>query len=424
MKPVLTFIILAACIISVIIMAIITHLPSWSYFIPSGISIIALISLLRGIIIPAKTVTHGMELIKSQDYNNRLVKVGEPNADRIVSLFNSLIDKLRSERLLNREQENLLKMLIDASPMGIVMLDFNHNISLVNSSFMQICGIKQSEEIKGKALSSLKFNLLADMLNVPLGKSEIIRKGNFQIYRCYHLSFIQEGFKREFYLLESLKDEIIKAERDAYGKVIRTISHEVNNTMGGVRSVLEIIHDVIEDSEIKNVIESCDNRCEKMCQFIGAYADVVKIPDPVAVKFDLINEIELQVPFLRQMLPENVELSFTHEDIPVMITADAGQIQQVIINIVKNASESILKNGYINIHVRENKEGVWLIISNNGAPINNEVSRQLFSPFFTTKTDGKGIGLTIVQEILNRHKADYHLFTDSDNITRFSILFH
>lgn len=423
MKPSLSFIILSLSLLAILILAIVGDIAYWVWYLPVGIAVFATMVIFRGTYLPQTAVARGMELIQSQDYNNRLVKVGEPNADRIVELFNSLIDKLRAERLLNREHESLLKLLIDASPMGVVMLDFNGNVSLVNSSFLKISGLHKKEDLIGKNIKDVPYDLVPDLMKVPLGKSEIIRKGNFRIFRCYHLNFVQEGFKREFYLLESLTDEIMKAERAAYEKVIRTISHEVNNSMGGVRSVLEIVDDEIESKDIKKVIESCDNRCERMCNFIRDYADVVKLQDPVKRRFDLKKEISGMLPFLNQTVKNGVTLNFNPSATPVIIDGDVSQIQQVILNIVKNASESIVSRGNIWIDVENAGEVVTLIISNDGTPISEEESRQLFTPFFTSKPEGKGIGLTLVREVLNRHNADYSLFSDSSGITRFSIIF-
>lgn len=423
MRPSFSFILLALSFVAITILAIIGDIPYWVWYLPAGVGIMATLTIFRGVYLPQQAVGRGMELIKSQDYNNRLVKVGEPNADRIVALFNSLIDKLRAERLINREQESLLKLLIDASPMGVVMLDFNERVSMVNSSFYKICGIRDKVNFTGKNITEIPCDLLPEMLKTPLGKSEIIRKGNFRIFRCYHLNFIQEGFKREFYLLESLTDEIMKAERAAYEKVIRTISHEVNNSMGGVRSVLEIMDEITENPDIKNVIQSCENRCESMCNFIRDYADVVKISEPVLKEIDLAKEVSLMVPFLHQILPADVSLIYKVPPEKILINADSSQIQQAILNIVKNAAESIKGEGWIEISVKLQTEGPELEISNNGEIIDEKDSRQLFTPFFTTKPDGKGIGLTFVREVLNRHNAAYSLHSDDDGITRFNILF-
>lgn len=417
------FVLLSLCFVAFVVMAIVGDIPYWAWFLPTGVGIFATLIIFRGLYLPQNAVTRGMELIRSQDYNNRLVKVGEPNSDRIITLFNSLIDKLRAEKLQNLEQESLLNLLIEASPMGVVMLDFDNRISMVNKSFLKIFGFSIIEEIAGKKIKELHHELIAEMIKIPLGKSEIIRKNNFKVYRVYHLNFLQEGFKREFYLLESLTEEIMKAEKASYEKVIRTISHEVNNTMGGVRSVLEIIGDIVEDEEIKKVVESCEQRCENMGNFIREYAEVVKLPTPVIKQIDLQEEIKAMLPFLQHLVPEKIDLIFHSKADSIKINGDPSLLQQVILNIVKNAVESITDKGFIEIEVSERGRRTELIISNNGRPIDDNIAGQLFTPFFTTKPEGKGIGLTLVREVLTNHSAEYSLSTSPDGITRFIIFF-
>lgn len=423
MRPPLSFLVLSLCFLAFVVMAITGNIPYWAWFIPTGVGIMATLTIFQGAYRPQNAVTRGMELIQSQDYNNRLVKVGEPNSDRIVALFNSLIDKLREERLQNREQESLLTLLIEASPMGVMMLDFDYRVSMANKSFLKMFGATDIKEIEGKKIKEIENDLIADIIKVPLGKSEVIRKGNFRIYRVYHLNFVQEGFRREFYLLESLTDEIIKAEKSAYEKVIRTISHEVNNTMGGVRSVLEIVGDNTNDEDLRKVVESCDRRCESMGNFIREYAEVVKLPELNMKQIDLNKELGLIYPFLQSLIPDKVELHYESGVEPIFINADWGLLQQVIVNIVKNGIESIQGTGYIALDVEISGNKVIMTISNNGSPIDDSISCQLFTPFFTTKPSGKGIGLTLVRDILTRHSAEYSLGTGADGITRFIIKF-
>ncbi len=387
------------------------------------LALLMLLLLFRSVLMPAQTVRHGLDLISAQDFNNRLVKVGEPEADRIVRLFNTMIDKLRNERLLNMERESFLQLLVEASPMGVVMLDYDGNITLVNPSFLKMTGISSEEDTTGRKIGELPSELARRMAEVPLGESEEIRRGDIRRYRCYHLSFIQSGFKRRFFLLESLTEEVMKAERGAYEKVIRTISHEVNNTMGGVRSVLDTLHDLTDADDVKEVIESCDNRCDQMTRFISSYADVVRVPEPVKVATDINKMIADMMPFLQGMAPDRISLRFNQSTGVMESELDLSLMQQVIVNIVKNAVESISGNGTIEITASERDGRNMIEISNDGEPISEKVSDQLFSPFFTTKREGRGIGLTLISEILNRHGATYSLKTYSDGLTRFTIQF-
>lgn len=394
----------------------------WMLYPVLGFGAIVMFLLFRSVIKPAQTVRQGLDLISAQDFNNRLVKVGEPEADRIVKLFNTMIDKLRNERLQNMENHNFMQLLVEASPMGVVMLDYDHNISLVNPSFLKITGITSDKNVLGLKIEDLPSALARRMARIPLGESREIRHGDIRRYRCYHLSFIQSGFQRQFFLIESLTEEVMKAERTAYEKVIRIISHEVNNTMGGMRSVLETLHDLTDNDDIKEVIESCDNRCDQMTRFISSYADVVRVPEPVKEHVDLNAMIHDMMRFLQGLSHEGIDLSFEpyHDSLPVSL--DVSLMQQVLVNIVKNAVESIEDKGRIVISTSLRNNHPVIEVSNNGQPLSEDVSAQLFSPFFTTKREGRGLGLTLISEILKRHGAAYSLQTGSDAITRFTIV--
>lgn len=389
----------------------------------SVLSLVSLVFLYRSILLPQATVMRGLMLIESQDFNNRLRKVGQREADKIVILFNRMIDCLRHERVRNREQDSFLRLLIDASPMGVVMLDLDGRVSMVNGSFIKITGLRGENDALGKSMDEIPSELAVKMAEVPLGESDIIRRGDVRMYRCYHLSFIRSGFSSQFYLLETLTEEVMRAERSAYEKVIRIMSHEVNNTMSGVMSVLDTLGENTDDEDVKEVIDSCENRCEMMCDFIRSYSDVVKLPEPVIKRVDLNRELKEMIPFLRLMVREGIELEFRESDFPVEIGADMSLLQQVIVNILKNAVESISDKGWVRIELSKGVEGVGLDICNNGESISEEVAQQLFSPFFTTKKEGRGIGLTLIREVLNRHGAKFSLKSE-EGITRFRIRFN
>lgn len=298
MKSGLLFSLLAVSIpATAVLLLFLPHDRMWWAYVALAVSLLLLLLLWRSVIMPAAVARRGMELISSQDFNNRLISVGEHNADNVVALFNSLIDKLRGERLRNIEQEGFLRSLIEASPMGVMILDFDGKVNLINDSMLRITGIPDGDAAIGRRIASLPTDMASKMAEVPLGKNVIIRRGDVRRYRCWHLSFVQTGFQRHFYLLESLTEEMMKAEREAYEKVIRIISHEVNNTMGGVKSVLELLHDSVDEQDVKEVVESCDDRCEMLCSFIRAYADVVKVPEPVCRRVDLDKELTAMLRF-------------------------------------------------------------------------------------------------------------------------------
>lgn len=424
MKTKILFTLLAACILAT--GALVFLLPPaatrW-ICLPAAIALVDMLLLMQNVIGPSLVAQRGIELISAQDLNTRLVKVGERDADKIVTLFNSLIDKLRNQRIQNQEQNGFLRLLIEASPMGVMILDFEGRVKLINRSMLRITGIAHEDEALGCGMQALPTDFASKMARVPLGTNAIIRSGGVNRYRCYHLSFVQTGFQRQFYLLEDLTDEVMKAEREAYGKLIRVILHEVNNTMGGVKAVLGMLHDSADDGEVREVIESCDDRCAMLCSFIRSYADLVKLPEPDKRQVSLSSELSAMVPFIQQMVGSRISVSLDTGTDPLQVSIDLSMIQQVVVNIVKNAAESIAGAGHIGITAGRDRHRVWMEIANDGEPISEEVAQKLFSPFFTTKREGRGLGLALISEILNRHKARFSLATDADGITRFRIVF-
>lgn len=378
-------------------------------------------------------VQTGMSLLREQDFNSSLVTVGQPEVDRIVKLFNSLMEQLKNERLRFLEQSNFHKLVMDASPLGITILDFDGKIQTSNPSFLSILEISEEETIKGKTLSEIPGDMARALSRLPLGETESVRLSDMQIYRCSHLSFMDSGFRRSFYMVESLTREVMKAEKTAYEKVIRMLAHEVNNTMGGVGSLLQTLEDIhSSEPDISEAIESSRERCSSLSTFVTSFANVVKIPMPATRRVDLNEEVRRLLPFFEGMASDGIKVTATLSDEPASAEIDPVLMDQVFVNIVKNAIESIRESGkadnatgLLNIRVNVTPQGNSEIeFSDNGIGISEETSQKLFTPFFSTKADGQGLGLLIISEILRRHSAHFSLKTDpADTLTHFRIRF-
>lgn len=375
-------------------------------------------------------VERGMDLLKAQELNNRLAKVGEIESDRIVSLFNKLLERLSEERLRVREQNHFLDLLIEVSPIGVAVMDFDGRISLFNDSFRELAGIA-TDNIKGKRPGELRGDLIKQLSELKSGETRTFRIGDRQIYRGSHLYFMEKGFRKSFLLVEKLTDEVRKAEKNAYCKIIRTISHEVNNSVAGLNMYLEILGDDLSLSEEqREVAVSCKERMENMSVFIGRFAEVAKLPAPEKRKVELNAMLEGMKYFLENVTMGKAELRYELCEEELMVMADRSQFEQVVVNIVKNAGESVASVSAENtghkgvVVVRTLKcDTPELQIEDNGAGISEEYAEKIFTPFFTTKKSGQGIGLTIATEVLTSHGFQFSLKTFNGGKTIFSIKF-
>ncbi|MFI3262292.1 MAG: ATP-binding protein [Rikenellaceae bacterium] len=390
----------------------------------SVIVIVLLVKLYQRTVKPLQTIISGMDLLKSQDFNSRLLHVKQPDADKIVDLFNKMLEQLKNERLELREKNYILDILIKSSPMGVIMLDLNNDISLINPAATMILACDKSSSYIGKPLSSLDNVIATELINLKKHSSKTVNLDDANVYKCAHESFIVNGYSHTFYLIEKLTDEFLLAQKKAYEKVIRMIAHEVNNSMGGITSMLDLVSNEIpqDDKAIINLLTTSSDRCLNLSRFITKFADVVKIPEPNPISMGLDEFISNNSRlFESQAIDKNIKFTFDLNSNNQKVMIDTVLMEQVVMNIIKNAVEAIDQDGEIELTTSLNP--LKLVISNNGAAIDLETQQNLFTPFFSTKLDGQGIGLIVVRDILKKHHCRFNLKSDNDGITRFTIFF-
>ena len=347
----------------------------------------------RKTIRPYDTLIGGMELVRELDLTTRLAPSGQHETDIIVRTFNDLLGRLRSEHLRLEEQYTFLNLLIDASPMGVIQCDLDGNTTSMNPAAREMLSPSIEETIHA----------------LPLGETTTVRiPGGPQLFRISHLSFPDRGFQHPFFLIESLTSEIRLAEKAAYERVIRMIAHEVNNSVAGI---------------IGSLTGDEAERLTALSSFVSRFAEVVKIPQPQLQLCDLSEEVEACRPFLENLCTQayvHIDFRLTDEAVPVHL--DTVLFQQVLINIVKNAVESIgTTQGLVTLEVTT---PATLTITDNGHGIPPAIAKNLFTPFFSTKPQGQGLGLLLIRDILTSHHCTFNLLTDpEDHLTRFTIQF-
>lgn len=400
----------------------------WFFAVESliALSMIYLFLFYQRVIKPLHIIGNGMELLKEQDFSSRLGKVGQVEADRVVDVFNRMMEQLKSERLRLREQNHFLDLLINASPMGVVILNLDEEILSVNPAACKILEIRDPEKVVGKTVAGVDSPLAEELARIPMNQSSTIRLNNASVYKCTHSSFIDRGFQHTFYLIEVLTDEVFSAEKKAYEKVIRMIAHEVNNTTAGITSSLDTLESTLRDAEemeyVRELLRVLIERCYSMSRFITRFADVVRIPEPRRQPCSL-NEIVASCERFMENSCHDRAIDIVTELAPgePVASLDSVLFEQVLVNILKNSAEAIGEGGTIYIHTYAEPNGIE--IADTGKGIDKATEAKLFSPFFSTKPNGQGLGLIFIREVLLRHGCRFSLRTYPDGLTRFKIWF-
>jgi nitrogen fixation/metabolism regulation signal transduction histidine kinase len=392
------------------------------------LSFISGLVLVRRLFEPIRLIRSGIEFIQASEFGTRFREVGQSDLDPLIRVYNAMADHLREERIRNEEQEYFLGRIIGNSPSGILTLDLEGRISMANIAAARLLGVDR-ELLAGRRLEALG-PFARDLARLEDDSSGVLALGGRRRVKCQALSFMDRGFARRFLLLDELTEELHRTEKAAYEKLIRVMSHEVNNTTGAVGSLLDSClgygRQLGEDDreDFVRAISVAISRTGRMNQFMQNFADVIRLPAPVRQLTDpgrLVNEVVLLMrqESSRRRVTWNLQL----EDEVPRISFDALQLERVLINIFKNALEAIGEEGEITVRLSLRRGRPVLVISDTGEGFTAETREHLFSPFYSTKKEGQGIGLTLIREILLHHGFDFSLERSEAGFTEFTILF-
>jgi two-component system nitrogen regulation sensor histidine kinase NtrY len=410
-KLLLWFIVLHLVFAGLAVVVLMEH-QSWLFVaeVSFVVSIVISYRMVNALFVPMELIRTGAELISERDFTSRFVPVGQPEMDRLIEIYNAMIDRLRDERLAAEEQQQLLQKIVEASPSGIVICDFNGAIQQSNPAAQRLL----SEPAVREALPLL-----------AAGESKLVTLAGARKLKIWNAEFRDRGFAKTFYLIEEMTEELRLTEKTAYEKLIRMMSHEVNNSVGAVRSLLESVLRYAEQigpedrADFTNALTIAAARIESLNRFMSGFADVVRLPPPHPRDVSLAAIFDDIATLLRPELDQRriaLRIDIKRDE---TIRVDQSQFEQVVINVIRNAMESIGEDGEIAVAFSDHS----LTISDTGRGIDPAARDELFTPFFTTKREGRGLGLTIVSEILNNHRLPFTLQNRKGGRAEFRVTF-
>lgn len=393
------------------------------------VSFVVALKLFRDLFRPLELIVSGAEFLRDGDFTTRLRELGQPEMDKLIAVYNQMVDHLRAERVRIAEQHYFLERILTVSPSAIITMDYDEKISFANPAAESLLQIGFAE-LKGKRLSELDSSFADTMNELSMGQSEIVPLRGRRQFKCHKSQFLDEGHPRSFYLFDEMTEELRKTEKAAYEKLIRMLTHEVNNSLGAASSLLHSCLHYKEQlrtedrDDFAKALAVAIARTEHLSSFMKSFADIVKLPPPRRAPSDvrilLQNLISLLV---SELSSREISVRWEFQADIEKVLLDEPQMEQVFLNILKNAIEAIGRAGEIAIHIGKAGHRSFVTIEDTGCGFGEETRRLLFTPFFSTKENGQGIGLTLVQEVLTQHNFEFSLESIPGNVTRFTILF-
>ncbi len=366
---------------------------------------------------PAEFIASGIEAIRDKDFTIKFVPTGNREVDELIRVYNLMIDQLRHERTRQAEQQFFLDKLIEAAPIALLICDYDERVTQANPKALSLLRLS-ADALYGRNLSATGHALLTQLSILPLDQPHTIRLTGVDTYRVLRGQFIDRGFRRQFLFIEELTTEIIETEKKAYGKVIRMMAHEVNNSIGAVNSILGIAEPEVADPDVRRAVRVAMERNDRLNLFMRRFADVVRLPTPNRILANVVDVVGDVLQLMQiQANDRGISLTATLPATPVTQLIDVGQLELVLVNVVKNALEACQAGQTVAVLLTQRQ----LLIRDNGSAIPDHVAADLFNPFFSTKSTGQGIGLTLTREILLNHGFSFSLATEPDGWTVFRI---
>ena len=406
-------------------------------------------ALLRQALEPLGYTRRFHDLLQDQNYANQLAAPASRELDELVTLFNTMLAALHRERLAAGEQQGFLDRLLEATPSAVLVFDFDGAVSLVNASAVSLLGLRdaQGKPLKAWVDGAADFapsldaraqarsrDLVAQLDALPAGDTGLLTDTEGRRYRAQRGHFFDRGFARHFLMIEELTAELEDSERATYAKLVRVLAHEVNNTVAATRSVLDSLlfyRSQLGESDAADfttAIEAVKRRNVSLGEFIDRFTRVVKMPAPELRPASLKAMVDDILWLNREQCARSgIRLGWRRCDETPALPLDAGLMEGALLNIVKNAIEAVVEKGatggYVELSLERHGAEAVLAVIDSADLLGAVAPRQLFTPFFSTKQGGQGIGLMFVREVLTRHRLTYSLASTGQGETRFEIRF-
>lgn len=369
-------------------------------------------------------------------------KSGNRAIDDIYVGINRLNDLFKQTKIKISTQEQYFRSVINQSATGLFSINKNKRVININPAAIKLTGLQENHHIN--VLTGID-TVLPEFLLHPLERhhnQSAIFENKYGQKLLFKLSEIKtEKDKIRLVAVSDITKELDNGEVDAWIKLARTLSHEIMNNIAPITTLSKVISKYfikdninieiadLEPKTISNTVKGLkviEERSVGLMNFVDNYRKFTKLPAPKYSDIDLIRIIE------NNLLAASTYCGFDcitlEKKLPdsCIVSTDEKLLSQVIINLLKNACEALqsVDTEYpkLIIKLSDSENNIRLEISNNGPQIPPEIKEQIFIPFYTTKSEGSGVGLSLSKQIMLKMGGDIMLNSDEDGLTTFIII--
>jgi nitrogen fixation/metabolism regulation signal transduction histidine kinase len=386
--------------------------PALVFAVSLGVGLVfGLWSLGRGLSSVTRTLqalTDGVRSFRDQDFSLRLSVRRRDELGELVALYNEMGDALRAERHDLYQRELLLDTVLQGAPVAITLAGPTGRVVYANRSARDLLGA--GHRLEGRAFTEVLEGCPPEMREALAASGDALftvgRDGAEETYRTVRRTFHLNTQRHTLYMAERLTPELRRREVEVWKKAIRVMNHELNNSLAPIRSLVHSARQVVSRPQhahrLEDIFATIEERATHLTDFLEGYARFARLPRPRKEQVAWTEFLE----GVRRLCPFRLE--GTPPDAPGCF--DPAQLQQVLINLLKNAYEAGSPEGQVTVSVHRTVDGgAAVLVGDRGRGMDEDVMNRALLPFYSSKPSGTGLGLPLCKEILEAHGGGLRL---------------
>jgi signal transduction histidine kinase len=386
-----------------------------------------------------------LESVRYADFTHNFQIQGMGNSfDELKETFSSIMQDFQRIRSEKEEHYYYLKNIIEHVNVSIIAYRENGEVEMINNAAKKMFGntrIKNIDDLRTWSLA-----LVHELKTLRGGNKSLVKVNQEEDILQLSVSvkeFIINGITIFLVTIKDIQSELDEHEMEAWQKLIRVLTHEIMNSIAPISSLtstanvlIKEVAEQIDETNSANLIENIDDvqtalktiekRSNGLIHFVETYRNLTKIPKPNFSIFPIEKLFNHVYSLLKETLRKNnIQIKIQIEPQNLEVTADEQLLEQVIINLLSNSIQAIAQteNGIIELNASQNTQNKVVIqIIDNGQGILSDVKDKIFIPFFTTKQNGSGIGLSLSRQILRLHNGTINVKSEPNVETIFTLV--
>ena len=405
--------------------------------------ILQIILLVRALDKTNKEIAGFLSSIKYDDFSHTYpTKGNSPSMDKLYNEFNSVIKKFREIRAEKEANYHYFRTIVQHVGIGLITFNKLGEIQIINSSAKRLLGIESITNIFD--LSQISPKLVESLVKLKTGGSDLVeftQEGTRTQLSIYVIELVLRGEEFKLVSVQNIQSELEEKEMDAWQNLIRVLTHEIMNSITPLSSLAATVEtnlvDNIEDNvpierdELEDIylaVQTIKRRSEGLIRFVSDFRNLTKIPQPKLAEEKVSKVMDhILILLSHELKDKNINLTLDISPESLTFNIDKELIDQVLINLLQNAIHALEENSedkHLIIKAGKNEyDRTTLTIRDNGSGIDEEALSKIFIPFFTTKKQGSGIGLSLSKQIMRKHGGAISVKSVINEGTEFTLRF-